>query len=240
MVYAENIDRGYPNFQLDTRSSGSRRDLDYLLLLAGAQVAARPRAVAAPVRYFGSRAIRARPPSKRISGRTARLVCPCCESPIYSGFPPGPIGGIIAHGRPSKNNLRRHARPRCARRADLLLGLSLQPSHRDQRRPMGRGRAACSPRYRASLKVWFSEGMPKTNQSGRARAAVKLHRKSTGPAHAAAAAAQGRARARARPMADLPTPTVWRERTTWCPTAAGNWSRGRSPPPERTQQKARR
>ena len=32
MVKRENIDSGYPNFQLDTRSSGSRRDLDYLLI----------------------------------------------------------------------------------------------------------------------------------------------------------------------------------------------------------------
>ena len=30
MVWPENIDSGYPNFQLDTRSSGSRRSLDYL------------------------------------------------------------------------------------------------------------------------------------------------------------------------------------------------------------------
>ena len=32
MVWRENIDSGYPNFQLDTRSSGSRRNLDYLLI----------------------------------------------------------------------------------------------------------------------------------------------------------------------------------------------------------------
>jgi hypothetical protein len=31
MVQRENIDRGYPNFQLGTRFSGSRRDLGYLL-----------------------------------------------------------------------------------------------------------------------------------------------------------------------------------------------------------------
>jgi hypothetical protein len=31
MVKRENIDSGYPNFQLDTCSSGSRRNLDYLL-----------------------------------------------------------------------------------------------------------------------------------------------------------------------------------------------------------------
>jgi hypothetical protein len=31
MVWRENIDSGYPNFQLDTRSSGYRRSLDYLL-----------------------------------------------------------------------------------------------------------------------------------------------------------------------------------------------------------------
>jgi hypothetical protein len=31
MVWPENIDSGYSNFQLDTRSSGSRRNLDYLL-----------------------------------------------------------------------------------------------------------------------------------------------------------------------------------------------------------------
>src|SRR5260370_16049991 len=30
MVQPENIDSGHPNFQLDTRSSGSRRNLDYL------------------------------------------------------------------------------------------------------------------------------------------------------------------------------------------------------------------
>jgi hypothetical protein len=32
MAKRENIDRGYPNFQLDTCSSGSRRNLDYLLI----------------------------------------------------------------------------------------------------------------------------------------------------------------------------------------------------------------
>ena len=32
MVWPENIDSGYPNFQLVTRSSGSRRNLDYLLI----------------------------------------------------------------------------------------------------------------------------------------------------------------------------------------------------------------
>jgi hypothetical protein len=31
MAKRENIDREYPNFQLDTRDSGSRRNLDYLL-----------------------------------------------------------------------------------------------------------------------------------------------------------------------------------------------------------------
>ena len=30
MVWPENIDSGYSNFQLDTRSSGPRRNLDYL------------------------------------------------------------------------------------------------------------------------------------------------------------------------------------------------------------------
>ena len=32
MVWRENIDSGYPNFQLDTRSSGSRRNLGYILI----------------------------------------------------------------------------------------------------------------------------------------------------------------------------------------------------------------
>jgi hypothetical protein len=32
MVQRENIDSGYSNFQLDTRPSGSRGDLDYLLI----------------------------------------------------------------------------------------------------------------------------------------------------------------------------------------------------------------
>ena len=32
MVWPENFDSGYPNFQLDTRSSGSHRGLDYLLV----------------------------------------------------------------------------------------------------------------------------------------------------------------------------------------------------------------
>jgi hypothetical protein len=32
MVKRENIDSGYPNFQLDTRDSGSRRNLDYLFI----------------------------------------------------------------------------------------------------------------------------------------------------------------------------------------------------------------
>jgi hypothetical protein len=32
MVQPENIDSGYSSFQLDTRSSGSRRNLDYLLI----------------------------------------------------------------------------------------------------------------------------------------------------------------------------------------------------------------
>jgi len=31
MVKPEDFDRGYPNFQLGTRDSGSRRNLDYLL-----------------------------------------------------------------------------------------------------------------------------------------------------------------------------------------------------------------
>jgi hypothetical protein len=45
--------------------------------------------------------------------------------PTPSGFPPGPIGGIMGHGRPTQNHLRRHARVRRARRTDLLLGRSL-------------------------------------------------------------------------------------------------------------------
>jgi hypothetical protein len=32
MVWRENMDSGYPNFQLDTRSGGSRRNLAYLLI----------------------------------------------------------------------------------------------------------------------------------------------------------------------------------------------------------------
>ena len=32
MVYPKNIDSGQSNFQLDTRSSGSRRNMDYLLI----------------------------------------------------------------------------------------------------------------------------------------------------------------------------------------------------------------
>ena len=32
MAKRENIDSGYPNFQLDTYSSGSRRNVDYLLI----------------------------------------------------------------------------------------------------------------------------------------------------------------------------------------------------------------
>ena len=32
MVKRENIDSGYRDFQLDTRDSGSRRNLDYLLI----------------------------------------------------------------------------------------------------------------------------------------------------------------------------------------------------------------
>ena len=45
MVQPENIDSGYPNFQLDTRSCGSRRDLDYLSR-CNVTVAASPYAVA--------------------------------------------------------------------------------------------------------------------------------------------------------------------------------------------------
>ena len=30
--FSENIDSGYSNFQLDSRSSGSRRNLDYILI----------------------------------------------------------------------------------------------------------------------------------------------------------------------------------------------------------------
>jgi hypothetical protein len=32
MVEGDNFDSGYPNFQLDTRSSGSHRNLDCLLI----------------------------------------------------------------------------------------------------------------------------------------------------------------------------------------------------------------
>jgi hypothetical protein len=32
MVWPQNVDSRYPNFQLDTRSSGSHRSLDYLLI----------------------------------------------------------------------------------------------------------------------------------------------------------------------------------------------------------------
>jgi hypothetical protein len=45
MVQPENIDSGYPNFQLDTRSCGSRRNLDYLSR-CNVTVAASPYAVA--------------------------------------------------------------------------------------------------------------------------------------------------------------------------------------------------
>jgi hypothetical protein len=46
MVERENIDSGYPNLQLDTRSSGSRRNLDYLLIRRTLTIA--PRTGASP------------------------------------------------------------------------------------------------------------------------------------------------------------------------------------------------
>jgi hypothetical protein len=45
MVWPENIDSGYPDFQLDTRSGGSRRNLDYLSR-CNVTMAASPYAVA--------------------------------------------------------------------------------------------------------------------------------------------------------------------------------------------------
>lgn len=56
MVQPENIDSGYPNFQLDTRSSGSRRNLDYLSRCS-VTVAASPYAVAHAARIFGGEAL---------------------------------------------------------------------------------------------------------------------------------------------------------------------------------------
>jgi len=41
------------------------------------------------------------------------------KTPIPSGFPPGPIGGIIGHGRPSEDHLRGNAFVRRAWRANL-------------------------------------------------------------------------------------------------------------------------
>jgi hypothetical protein len=51
-----------------------------------------------------------------------------------SHFPHDPIGGIMGHGAATEDHLCRDAIVRCSRASGLLLRLSLQPLHRDQRR----------------------------------------------------------------------------------------------------------
>jgi hypothetical protein len=122
MVWRENIDSGYPNFQLDTRPSGSRGDLDYLLIrrtLSGRGSSARGDDAVEPQQHKNERCRHPGPTDKR-----GRLGVTQTKRPLPRHFQL-PLPTTEAMARRKYNGLCDGAVPCVARAASGLAGRSL-------------------------------------------------------------------------------------------------------------------